>query len=640
LARNDDESSDLAALPFDVDFYGKSYDKVYVNNNGNITFDEALPDYVPFDLTRTDRVIIAPFFADVDTRPSDGGSVTYGDTTYDGREAFCVTWNDVGYYDQMTDRRNSFQLLLVRRSPASSDFDVVFRYSRVEWDLGSASEDIPAYAGFSNGDPAKSVQVAGSGQHDAFPDGGPYSLVSGSVNSGSPGTWVFRVSGGTSGNDPRNVPPGVDRATAWWDFPDGDDDGLPDYWETAGVWVGDRHVDLAGLGAKPGRRDAFVYVDVVEGERWNDNIEGLLRSSFAASPLNVALHIVRGPRQLPRSVVPQPITASGVDGHNLFAALVRQGFEDTGLSGSPGSVPALAKYVCSCPDHADIPGVGPGSSIGGDANGIRADHLLLTMYESKWIDAVERQTGVRFPNDDEVSDRLNAVTTMHELGHLYGLRHHGAENLPARDPGYLSIMSYAYSAFGVPVPAPVAIGSRDLLPRIDYSRDDAVNYDWRTGTGAGTLSFVTGQNGERGDFYNTVAEIEDGDEGLPPEAGIDELLQDPDTRASLGDGARALEAGLDRIKPRARIRRVRIGRLRGKGRTRRAKVTFQFSASDNLTQRARLSIRCRVDRHPLRSCSRSPNSQRLARGKHRFTLQVVDGNGNSQTTSKRFRVSK
>src|SRR3954447_2513085 len=342
LHRNDDESSGSIELPFEVDFYGHLYKSLYLNNNGNVTFDAPLGDYVPFDLTQTDRVIIAPFFADVDTRPLDGGTVTYGETTFEGRPAFCALWDEVGYFSNQTDLRNTFQLLLVRGTPGTGDFDIVFRYDTIQWELGSASDGVSARAGFSNGEPAKSVELAGSAVNGAFLDGGPSSLSQGSLDSAGPGAWMFHIHGGAAGNDPRNVPAGFDRSTPWWNWPDGDGDGLPDNWEQNGVWVGDTHVDLPGMGADPTHRDAFIYVDVVEGERWNSTIESMLRASFRDSPLGINLHIVRGAQTLRRSQVPAAVSASDV----FFAHMVRLGFTDTGLSGIPGSVPALAKYIC------------------------------------------------------------------------------------------------------------------------------------------------------------------------------------------------------------------------------------------------------------------------------------------------------
>ena len=76
LEANDDSSAEPITLPFDLDFYTRSYDTLWVNNNGNVTFDGPLSTLTPFGLVGTDAAIIASFFADVDTRAS--GSVTYG----------------------------------------------------------------------------------------------------------------------------------------------------------------------------------------------------------------------------------------------------------------------------------------------------------------------------------------------------------------------------------------------------------------------------------------------------------------------------------------------------------------------------------------------------------------------------------
>ena len=56
--------------------------------------------YTPFTIGANTPPIIAPFFADVDTRGDGSAPVTYsyGATTYSGRPAFCVNWLNVGYY--------------------------------------------------------------------------------------------------------------------------------------------------------------------------------------------------------------------------------------------------------------------------------------------------------------------------------------------------------------------------------------------------------------------------------------------------------------------------------------------------------------------------------------------------------------
>lgn len=89
LPRNDDNSSTAVNFGFTVNFFGTSYSSGYVNNNGNFTFDTPLYNYTPFPLTTTNHAILAPFFADVDTRAVGSDIVTYsfGNGDYFGRKA-------------------------------------------------------------------------------------------------------------------------------------------------------------------------------------------------------------------------------------------------------------------------------------------------------------------------------------------------------------------------------------------------------------------------------------------------------------------------------------------------------------------------------------------------------------------------
>ena len=109
LNANDDSSTQSVPLPFGVNFYGTSFQSLWVNNNGNVTFDGPLSAYTPFGLSGTSKQIIAPFFADVDTRGVGSQPVRYGwgDTTYEGHRAFCVNWVNVGYYAGNADKLNS-----------------------------------------------------------------------------------------------------------------------------------------------------------------------------------------------------------------------------------------------------------------------------------------------------------------------------------------------------------------------------------------------------------------------------------------------------------------------------------------------------------------------------------------------------
>ena len=79
LPGNDDGSTGLTPIGFSANFFGTTYTSLFVNNNGNVTFNTALSTYTPFGLTSATGIpIIAPFFADVDTRGSGSGLLTFG----------------------------------------------------------------------------------------------------------------------------------------------------------------------------------------------------------------------------------------------------------------------------------------------------------------------------------------------------------------------------------------------------------------------------------------------------------------------------------------------------------------------------------------------------------------------------------
>jgi hypothetical protein len=187
LARNDDGYTSLVDIGFITNFFGNEYTQLYVNNNGNVTFDSPQGTYTPYDLTSTGRVIIAPFFADVDTR-SAGNPVTYGTGTYDGQAAFGVNWVDVDYYYGSHTAHNSFQLLLVDRD--NGDFDIIFNYDTIQWETGTASQGnsaglggYSARAGYSNGtgNAETFFELPGSAVNGAFLDGGAYALAPQSI---------------------------------------------------------------------------------------------------------------------------------------------------------------------------------------------------------------------------------------------------------------------------------------------------------------------------------------------------------------------------------------------------------------------------------------------------------------------------
>src|SRR2546426_12339575 len=55
LPANDDASTGAVPIGFTVNFFGQSFSTLFVNNNGNVTFDEPLAEFTPFDLTRSEE---------------------------------------------------------------------------------------------------------------------------------------------------------------------------------------------------------------------------------------------------------------------------------------------------------------------------------------------------------------------------------------------------------------------------------------------------------------------------------------------------------------------------------------------------------------------------------------------------------
>lgn len=212
LSANDDYYTGLVNIGFNINFFGNNYSSLYANNNGNVTFNAPLGTYTPFNIISTGVPMLAPFFADVDTRGSGSGLMQYGQATLGGHNAFGVNWINVGYYGAHTDKLNSFQLVMIDRSDiASGDFDFEFNYDQIQWETGDASSGSgglggsSARAGWSNGTNT-AYEIAGSAVNGAFLDANAGSgLIHNSLNSNTLGQYVFQVRNGAV-VDPNHVP--------------------------------------------------------------------------------------------------------------------------------------------------------------------------------------------------------------------------------------------------------------------------------------------------------------------------------------------------------------------------------------------------------------------------------------------------
>ncbi|MFM1799842.1 MAG: hypothetical protein RLZZ117_2120 [Cyanobacteriota bacterium] len=203
LPRNDDGSTSQLTLPFPINFYGTTYTSFWVNNNGNVTFNGPLSSYTPDAFPGAPRPMIAPWWADVDTRNIES-DVVYFDAP--NADTMVVTWPDVGYYDSNADLLNSFQLVL-QRSPGdmSGDFTAQFRYARLEWTTGDASGGsgglggAPAVAGYDAGDGTNYFMLPGSRTGDILDV-----INQSNVSPSTPGLWQFAFAG--NGQPPGTTP--------------------------------------------------------------------------------------------------------------------------------------------------------------------------------------------------------------------------------------------------------------------------------------------------------------------------------------------------------------------------------------------------------------------------------------------------
>ena len=185
--------------------FGQSYNDIYVNNNGNVTFTGPLSTYTPEQIgTGYTSPIIAPFWADVDTTggsttPTGGNSTGSNLVWYNVNattHTVTVTWDDVGYYAGETDKADAFQLQMI--AGANGAEYIKFIYQNISWTAGDASGGtdglggVAARAGYSAGDGAHYYELPGSGTQTSM-----LGLPGTVGNTGSAGIWEF--SAGLSG---------------------------------------------------------------------------------------------------------------------------------------------------------------------------------------------------------------------------------------------------------------------------------------------------------------------------------------------------------------------------------------------------------------------------------------------------------
>ena len=229
VTRGDDNSSsaiDITPIfgPNGLNLYGNQVKSIFVNTNGNLTFGNTLSTFVPTAIdSGLGTAIIAPFWADVDTRTgrsnvstggnSAGTNLIYWDVDDENR-VLTVTWDDVRYFGQRTSgtnadtKVNAFQVQLID-SGAGNAF-IVFRYENIDWTTGTTGGGTnglggqAARAGFNTGT-GTVIELPQSGDDLSILDL-DQNLPQAGLNSGQPGVYVFEIRNGAfvenfGGND-------------------------------------------------------------------------------------------------------------------------------------------------------------------------------------------------------------------------------------------------------------------------------------------------------------------------------------------------------------------------------------------------------------------------------------------------------
>lgn len=208
--RNDDGSTALIPLGFNFCFYGTTYNSCYINNNGNISFGSPYSTFSSNPFPDPGFVMVAPFWGDVDTRNTASGLPYFKKTA----TALIVKWSNVGYYSNMADKLNDFQLIITDGTDPilPNGNNVAFCYGDMQWTTGSASGGTggfggtPSTVGVNKGDGTNFIQIGRFDQAGTSYDG-PYGLNDG-VSFLDNKSYFFNTCGTNN-----NLPPIVQDAT-------------------------------------------------------------------------------------------------------------------------------------------------------------------------------------------------------------------------------------------------------------------------------------------------------------------------------------------------------------------------------------------------------------------------------------------
>ncbi len=143
--RNDDDTTNAINLQFSFNLYGQVFNQVFINNNGNVSFGQGFSQFTSTGFPVAGFPMVAPFWADVDTRNLTSGVVYFKSELH----RFTVIWDHVGYFSAQADKLNTFELIISDGTDALVGLgnNVCFCYGDMQWTTGSASGGSGGFGG-------------------------------------------------------------------------------------------------------------------------------------------------------------------------------------------------------------------------------------------------------------------------------------------------------------------------------------------------------------------------------------------------------------------------------------------------------------------------------------------------------------
>lgn len=209
VLKQGDSEFGFMQLETPIHFYSETYDHIYINTNGILTFINEFSEYLnqPFPL---EYISIAPFYSNIDTSGSNDSttislfksqnadklekannlvrSVFSDEFDFEATTLYIATWENVGYYNGKTDKLNTFQAVIICNADETY---VQFIYPKggINWLQADTGElglpDIRAQAGFIAED-GRFFAIDGSGTDNAR-------YLSEMSNVGIDGVFLFHV---------------------------------------------------------------------------------------------------------------------------------------------------------------------------------------------------------------------------------------------------------------------------------------------------------------------------------------------------------------------------------------------------------------------------------------------------------------